>query len=209
MHPRDFHTIIFDLGGVILNIDYHRTIRAFRALGMDDFERHFTQLRQEHLFDLYETGQIGDADFRLGLRSHLRADVTDAEIDDAWNAMLLDLPAARLDLLRELAHGRRLFLLSNTNAIHIDAFGAQLQKAHGLMDLSGFFGRVYLSYQMGIRKPDPAIFTRVCHENGLDPAATLFIDDSPQHVEGARMAGLQAIHLTGSDIIDLFNRPSE
>lgn len=204
MHPRDFHSIILDLGGVILNIDYHRTIRAFKALGMDDFEHHFTQLRQARLFDRYETGRISDAEFREGLRPHLHPDVTDTEIDDAWNAMLLDLPAARLDLLRELAQGRRLFLLSNTNGIHIRAFHAQLQRTHGLADLSGFFERVYYSYRMGMRKPDPAIFRRVCDENGLDPSQTLFIDDSPQHVEGARAAGLGAVHLTGMDILKLF-----
>jgi len=208
MHPRDFHSIIFDLGGVILNIDYHRTTRAFKALGMDDFERHFTQLKQQHLFDLYETGHISDADFRLGLRPHLRPDVTDAEIDDAWNAMLLDLPSARLNLLRELAEGRRLFLLSNTNGIHIDAFHALLKREHDLSDLAGFFERVYYSYQIGMRKPDPAIFLKVCTDNGLDPEFTLFIDDSPQHVEGARTAGLKAVHLTGQDILQFFQTDS-
>lgn len=203
MLPTNFNAIIFDLGGVILNIDYHRTIRAFKALGMSDFDHHFTQLKQEHLFDLHETGHISDADFRHGLRPHLLPDVTDADIDAAWNAMLLDLPAQRLNLLMKLKNQHRTFLLSNTNAIHINEFHRQLRAVHGLMDLNDHFERVYLSYQMGLRKPDPAIFLRVCDENGLSPETTLFIDDSPQHVEGAKKAGLMAVHLKGVDIIEL------
>ena len=209
MRLLEFPAIIFDLGGVILNIDYHCTISAFKALGMEQFDRHFTQLRQEHLFDLYETGRITDAAFRQGIRPHLRPEVTDDQIDDAWNAMLLNLPTERLELLRELGTGRRLFLLSNTNGIHIRAFQAQLLQTHGLPDLNEYFERVYLSYQMGLRKPDPTIFLKVCSDNNLAPAQTLFIDDSPQHVEGARMAGLRAVHLADKDIINLFNTHCE
>lgn len=206
MNLSNINAIIFDLGGVILNIDYHRTIAAFRALGMADFDRHFTQLKQEHLFDLYETGQITNALFRQGLRPHLRPDVTDADIDAAWNAMLLDLPKHRLHLLRQLKNQHRTFLLSNTNAIHINEFHRQLHASHGLMDLNDHFERVYFSFEMGMRKPDPAIFLRVCDENGLNPAETLFIDDSPQHVEGARVAGLKVIHLHQGDILQIFNQ---
>lgn len=206
MLPTNFNAIIFDLGGVILNIDYHRTISAFKALGMSDFDRHFTQLKQEQLFDLYETGHIADADFRQGLRPHLHPDVTDAQIDAAWNAMLLDLPKHRLNLLMQLKNRHRTFLLSNTNAIHINEFHRQLHASHGLMDLNGHFERVYFSYEMGLRKPDPAIFSRVCEENRLNPEETLFIDDSPQHVEGARVAGLKVVHLHQGDILQLFNQ---
>lgn len=204
----DFHNIIFDLGGVILNIDYHLTIRAFEQLGMSDFGSHFTQLRQTEIFDRFERGEVNGMEFRNALRPHLRPDVTDIEIDDAWNAMLLDLPAERLRLLESIAKTKQIFLLSNTNRIHVEAFERDTERVHGT-GLSPFFRQVYYSCDVGMRKPEERIFRHVMERHRLIPEETLFIDDSPQHVEGAMKAGLVAYHLTGGEtIIDLFGHLS-
>lgn len=207
MKPKDFKNIIFDLGGVILNIDYSKTIAAFRNLGLLDFENNYSQLVQTDLFDDYERGEISSADFRNGIRAVFRMEISDAEIDHAWNMMLLDLPSQRLDLLHRLGSEKKLALLSNTNEIHIHQFEKSLMSNFGFEDLSAYFQKLYYSYHVGMRKPEERIFQLVLDEMGFNPLETLFIDDSPQHIEGAKKVGLQTYHLRvdrGETILDLF-----
>jgi HAD superfamily hydrolase (TIGR01549 family) len=207
MLPKDFPNIIFDLGGVVLNLDYSRTISAFQQLGINEFESSYSQLVQTGLFDDYERGEMTSEDFRDGIRKAFRVDVSDAQIDEAWNAMLLNLPKERLELLRKLAETKRIVLLSNTNEIHIRKFNQALKLEHGLNDLSSYFQKLYYSYEVGMRKPEEQIFQHVLEEQGFDPTETLFIDDSPQHIEGARTVGLNTYHLqveNGETILNLF-----
>lgn len=184
--------IILDLGGVIINLDMEATAKAFRALGMTDFDRHFTQAKQTGLFDEFDRGKISPQEFRNGLKPFLPAGTSDNAIDKAWNAMLLDVPAYRLEALQKLKGKYRTFLLSNTNEIHVEAFSASLRQAYGFSDFSDYFERWYYSCRMGKRKPDAEIFRQVLTENGLNAEETLFIDDSIQHVEGARKTGIHA-----------------
>jgi putative hydrolase of the HAD superfamily len=196
--------IIFDLGGVLLNLSYTATADAFSRLCGYDAAELYNKQKQLPLFSDFETGAIDEATFRQGLRELFKKDLPDSELDAAWNAMLLDLPKERLELVQRLGQQKRVFLLSNTNAIHKKAFEQALQKAHGLPALDELFERAYYSHLMDARKPNPEIYLRVCQENGLTPAETLFIDDSPQHVAGAKEAGLQAYHLIdGVEITEL------
>lgn len=206
LQPRDYKNIIFDFGGVIINIDYKLTTHAFQQLGIGDFDALFSKAKQSKLFDLYEKGLVTSDDFRQQLKVILNSGVDDATIDHAWNAMLLDLPKARLDLLAKLKQTHRTFLLSNTNEIHIDTIYHSLQQQLGIADLSGYFEKVYLSYKVKMRKPGAEIFELVINENGLDPKETLFIDDSPQHIEAAEKLGLCTYWLdVGKEsILDLF-----
>lgn len=207
MRPKDYPNIIFDFGGVILNLDYNRTIDAFQRLGLKDFEKSYSQLSQTDLFDKFERGEISPKEFRDGLRVVFSNSVSDETLDEAWNAMLLDLPAERLSLLDALRKEKRICLLSNTNEIHVTSFEDELKKAHGHEDLSGFFNQVYYSCRTGMRKPEPRIFEMVVKEQGYNPSETLFIDDSPQHIEGAKSIGLNTYHLRadeGETIFDLF-----
>ncbi len=187
--------IIFDLGGVIINLDTPATIRAFERLGATRFSDVYTQLQQTQLFDLFDKGQLPEADFRRELTALTGLALSDTDFDAAWNAMLLDFPKHRLNMLASIKPKYRSFLLSNTNFIHVHAFEAELLKSHGHRNLEGFFEKVYYSCNMGMRKPDREIFEYLLKENSLNPAETLFIDDSPQHVEGAQQVGLQAILL--------------
>ncbi len=197
--PHRFHALIFDLGGVLINLDYTAPIAAFAALSKSTAPLGFTQQAQAPLFDALETGHLTDAEFRAALRRtyEVPAEVPNTALDAAWNAILLDFPTERLALLRALRiAGYRLFLLSNTNALHRAAFDAILQREHGLADgLFSLFDQVYFSHEVGLRKPDPAIFQRVVADHNLDSATTLFIDDSPQHVAAAQAFGLQALWL--------------
>ncbi len=187
--------IILDLGGVLLNIDYYKTIEAFKELGIPNFEELFTQAKQEHLFDKYESGLIDSDDFIEGLKKKLPPTISGEEIKSAWNAMLLDFPDERLDFLLKLKQNYNTVLLSNTNPIHLEAFHKIIQDNNGINSLDVYFDKVYFSSDMGKRKPNPDIFLEVCNERGFEPSETLFIDDTEQHVEGAKKAGLNAVHL--------------
>lgn len=188
--------IIFDLGGVLLNLDYGATERAFQDLGISNFEEHFTQLSQTPFFDDWETGRIDTAAFISGLRSAApQLELSEPGILNAWNAMLLDFPLRRLQILQQLRIYYDLFLLSNTNEVHELAFNEILRKQHGMNSLGHFFDKVYYSHRVGLRKPDPEIFRMILEENGLKAEQTLFIDDSPQHIEAAKTLGIQTIYL--------------
>ena len=188
--------IIFDLGGVLLNIDYGATEKAFSALGIPDFGGRYSQLKQSSVFDDFETGHLDRAAFLAAVRSFV-ADLplTDTQIEEAWNAMLLDFPLRRLQLLQQLRGHYDLFLLSNTNEIHELAFNAILAQSHGLPSLAMLFDRVYFSHRVGMRKPGTKVFRHILEENELQPEHTLFIDDSPQHIEPAASLGIQTIWL--------------
>lgn len=202
----NFKNVIFDLGGVIVDIDYNLTAQSFRQLGILDFDNLFSQAKQNHLFDLYEKGLISSPDFRNEIRNYLGNHIDDATIDGAWNAMLLDVPKERLQLLEKTKSTYRTFLLSNTNDIHIETFNGYLQKTFGIADLSGHFNKLYLSYKVGMRKPDAEIFELVLSENNLQPHETIFIDDSVQHVESAKKLGIHAylLDVKKESILDLF-----
>lgn len=204
--PGTYKNIIFDFGGVIINVDYHLTARAFQQLGLDNFDELYSKAKQSSLFDEYEKGLISSAGFRAELKRILRADISDAAIDKAWNAMLLDLPQQRLELLARLKLQYRTFLLSNTNEIHIETIMRTLQAKTGMKDLSAFFERIYFSYEVKMRKPDACIFELVLRENNLAPGETLFIDDSPQHTEAAEKLGIHTHRLDvhTESILDLF-----
>lgn len=204
MVKKDIKNILFDLGGVLFHIDYHLTIDAFKSLGKVDFERLFTQNQQNTLFDSFETGKISSKSFVEGLQKFLpncRKEV----IIKAWNAMLLGLPAEHLYLLEELSKKYRLFLLSNANKIHIDFVNNHLSEMHDIENIDAHFEKTYYSHLIGMRKPHPSTFEFVLKDAGIKAKNTLFIEDTLQHIEGAKKAGLRTLHLkSNADLFTLF-----
>ncbi len=198
--------IIFDLGGVLLNIDYQLTINAFKELGVNGVDNIFTQSKHTHLLDRMDTGSVSLDGFRGEIRAVSGLELSDADIDKAWNAMLLDFPPQKIPLLEKTRKHYRTFLLSNTNAIHFPAYSENLKREHGYDSLEQLFEKQYLSHEIGMRKPDVEIFEWVLAQNGLKGSETLFFDDTLQHVEGARKAGMHAywIDLTKEDVLDCF-----
>lgn len=191
--------IIFDLGGVIINLDPSRTRTAFSALGASDFDALYTFKKQNDTFDLFDKGLLSDAAFRNEMRKHIFNNVSDEQIDSAWNAMLLDVPEEKIQLLKLMKKKYRTFLLSNTNRIHVECFSAELERVYGSKDFSPWMERCYYSCELGMRKPDAEIFQFVLKENNLRAEETLFIDDSPQHIAGAKSCGLHTLHYTPGD----------
>lgn len=200
----DFKNVIFDLGGVVLNLDYQKTTRAFEALGLTDFNSMYSQAAQTGLFDLYEKGLCSTPYFINALLNFLPSGTSANKLVAAWNAMILDFPIENLNLLKELKATHRTFLLSNTNDIHVQAVYRALQAVSAEKTLDPFFEKVYLSCELKMRKPDAAIFDFVCNENQLLPAETLFIDDTEQHILGAQSIGLQTHWLKDHTLTDFF-----
>jgi glucose-1-phosphatase len=189
---RPIKNIIFDLGGVIINLDSNRTIEAFNKISEYPFENVYNQAGQEELFNLLDKGKISDYDFFMELKKMIRHKGKDEELLHAWNAMLLEVPQKRLDLLVKMKQKYRTFLLSNTCEPHITAFEKDLYIDHGVKNFNDYFDKVYYSCRVGMRKPDKDIFELVLRENNLTPEETVFIDDSIQHVKGAGQVGINA-----------------
>lgn len=187
--------IIFDLGGVFLNIDYGATRQAFIDLGVQDFDALFTQSHANHLFEDLETGKVSPGEFYQRFREQTGLAVSDSQIRDAWNAMLLDFPPERLEWLDKVKDRYRIYLFSNTNQIHHEAFSADYSARNKGRNFDDYFIRAYYSHTLGLRKPYPASFLELCSREALDPACTLFIDDTSKNIQGAEEAGLQTIYL--------------
>lgn len=188
--------IIFDLGGVIIDINYNKTITAFRELGALNFEDLFSQSKQDSLFDNYDTGTISSSEFRKQLKLKLNLKISDYEFDSAWNKMLLDLPGVRLQFIKNLRNRYRVFLFSNTNDIHLKEVFNICYQQNGYRTFDSFFEKEYYSNKIGYKKPEPSSFIRILSENSLTPEETIFIDDSTQNIIGAQSAGIHGIFLS-------------
>ena len=199
--PMKYTAVIFDLGGVIIHIDYKATIRAFEDLGHSDFHNVYSQAQQAGLFDDLETGKISGQRFVNELLPYLKVGTSPNKVVAAWNAMIGSVPKERLALLQKVREKYPVYLLSNTNELHMQAVHRSWNEASE-KPMSDYFNHIYLSHEIGMRKPNADIFAFVCHENKLNPAETLFIDDTLQHIEGARACGLQTVHLTDFALLD-------
>ena len=187
--------IIFDLGGVIINLDVNKTISEFSALINQPFEKLYTQKEQNELFNLLDKGAISPDTFFNELKKITSYNGSIEKMQNAWNAMLQDVPEHRLDTLVTMKHNYNTFLLSNTCEPHIEAFEKELENEYGIKNFDDYFDKVYYSCRIGMRKPDREIFEHVLRENHLKASETIFIDDSPQHVKGAGECGINAFLL--------------
>ncbi len=188
--------IIFDLGNVILNISYEATIEEFRKLGIENFAEIFSKTNQNNLADDIETGKISEEYFIETLLQLCTKGTTHQQVIDAWNAIIVNFPIRRLQILQQLQLHYNMYLLSNTNSIHEKCYNQLLQQTCGFPTLAVFFDKVYLSHHIHLRKPNPAAWELIVTENNLQPNETLFIDDSIQHIEAAKLLGIQTIHVT-------------
>lgn len=183
--------IIFDLGGVLIDLDFNKTTRAFQDLGFPNFEQMFSQFKADRLFEKLETGLISEDDFYVAMQKVNPGHLTAANIRNAWNSLLLDFRLTSLDYLGTIKKHYPIFLLSNTNIIHYNAFNEKLKAQAGLEILDPLFTKCYYSHDIGLRKPNQNIYEYVLNDAGLEAATTLFIDDTNINIEGARGVGLQ------------------
>ena len=198
--------IIFDLGNVIINIAPDLTIGKFKEFGVVNFDEMYTIMRQTDVFDRLDTGKIALSEFRQAIRDFAQLNLSDAQIDEAWCSMLLDFPVENVELLRKLRNrGYKLFLLSNTNEMHIDFYTKYMTQRFGCDLLSELFDTTFYSHEIGFRKPTRESYEYVLNSEGLNPAETMFIDDLEHNVIGARQTSMMAYHhIKGNELIDLF-----
>ena len=194
--------IIFDLGNVIIELDIEASNQAFEALLGRQKDKFFDHLQSIGVFQDYEKGKISSAVFVDYLKELTDKNITSRQIESAWNAMLLDIPKSRYTLLTTLKQQYRTFCLSNTNQLHADFIHDQLEEKIGMKRLDPFFEKVYLSHEIGMRKPDQEIFEFVLSQNNLEPEETLFIDDTIGHLKGAASLGIKTLHLKAPDVIE-------
>jgi epoxide hydrolase-like predicted phosphatase len=188
--------VIFDFGGILFEIDYNAPVREFAKLGFTDFVDIYSQASQSDIFDQLETGKISNEDFFHFIESKC-PNASPEEVRVAWDSILTKLWPENVDYVKKLRRsGFKTFLLSNTNAIHVASFEKMIDTSMGLNSFRESFDQVYYSNVIGMKKPYPSTFLKVCEWNGLKPQETLFIDDSIQHVKGASEAGLLTVHMT-------------
>ena len=195
------NTIIFDFGDIFINLDKQATLDGLKKLGMSEWNEDLNQLNIS-----FEKGQISTENFLLGLQQHAPQGSIE-EINLAWNAVLLDFPLKRLEFLQKLSKKYRLFLLSNTDSIHIETF----ERENGVSFYSDFyqcFEKVYFSFEMGMRKPELEIYNYVLAQHNLIAKHTLFVDDKKENTDAALSLGIHVWNLQvgKEDVVDLFSK---
>ena len=190
MSRNTISNIIFELGGVFLDLDMEKTIRAFTEIG---FTREM--IKQEYTDHKtlwkFEIGGINPDQFRQGIRDRLNKNIPDEKIDKAWNAMILGFQETKIIILKNLKSKYRTFLLSNTNILHEKIYSRILKEEFGINGMRDLFEKFYYSHILGMAKPDPEIFKYVLNDSNLIPEETLYVDDSEQHISVARKFGIR------------------
>lgn len=196
--------VVFDLGGVLIDLDVDNCLRAFREAGFQGIEKQVCRFRGEGLFLQFETGRISPAEFRDAIRKETGNSLTDRKIDDMWNSMLSGIPREKLDLLLKLRERYMVYLLSNTNRIHWEHTCEQMFNYRGFR-VHDFFEDTFLSFEMHKAKPDKDIYVQMMREANILPEETFFIDDSEANCRAAAALGIQAhLYHTGEDLSSLF-----
>jgi len=192
--PPKFRNILFDLGGVILDINVGATQQKFYELGLPAMFLRYPENMLTDLFFRYETGKIDTAEYRDEVRRLSGLDLRDEAIDKAWNAMLVGIPPARTTLIARLKERYRLYMLSNTCPLHSPVFEKMYLDAAGV-SMHNVFDRIYYSYEIGYHKPDLEAWEYVIRDAGIHPGETLFLDDNIHNIKASQELGFQAIHL--------------
>ncbi|KAK8845980.1 hypothetical protein M9Y10_020918 [Tritrichomonas musculus] len=191
MNPK-IKTIIFDVGGVLIDIDFKKSIDALRKAGFKDIDKKIHEISSDDHFTQYRLGLISTEEFRNFIRKEIDKDLTDEEIDSMWNQMLIGIPHEKLDLLIELHKKYTIYALSNTNELHWQC-SCNMFNYQGL-NINNFFDNIFLSFKMHKDKPDSDIFEEVIKETKLIPNESLFIDDSETNCNAASSLGIHAYH---------------
>ena len=196
--------IVFDLGGVLVDLDFKAAINGLQKAGFANVKEQLQAFDREGIFQKFELGEMSADEFRTAIRENSTVSLTDEEVDGLWNAMLLEVPREKLELILHLRGKYMVYLLSNTNSIHWDYVCKNAFNYRGFR-VNDYFEETFLSYEMHLAKPDKAIFEKVLEEANLLPEETLFIDDSEANCKAASELGIHTHHYhIGEDLKELF-----
>lgn len=204
MLPTNIKNIILDLGGVIINLDTQQPFTTFKELFADNYLEIETTFKAMNLFNNFEIGKVSAEEFILFFLNR-HPNLTPKQVVAIWNSMLLDIPKERIVLIRKLTLKYNVFLLSNTNEIHLTQINHYLFDTYGITSINSLFKKAYFSHEVGFRKPDTEIFKLVLNENKLNPSETLFVDDSIEHIQSANQLGIITKHLVDESLTNYLN----
>lgn len=196
--------VIFDFGNVIINIDVPRTFEAFSQISGKSPQKIKALFEQFDVFRRYELGFYKDDEFRESIRQIIGFPFNDKEIDEAWNALLLDVPPSRIELIKLLSINYELFLLSNTNSIHINFCDQLFFRQFGIKNVKSLFKKAFYSFELGLYKPDPKIYQYVLNDIGFNKKEVLFLDDNQQNIEAAKAVGIPSHLITKEEDIHFY-----
>jgi putative hydrolase of the HAD superfamily len=201
---KKIRNIVFDLGGVLVDLDFKAAINGLQKAGFANVKEQLQAFDCEGIFQKFELGEMTADEFRSAIRENSTVSLTDEEVDGLWNAMLLEVPREKLELILHLRGKYMVYLLSNTNSIHWDYVCKNAFNYRGFR-VNDYFEETFLSYEMHLAKPDKAIFEKVLEEANLLPEETLFIDDSEANCKAASELGIHTHHYhIGEDLKELF-----
>lgn len=204
MQYKKVKALLFDLGGVIVDLDYKKTANAFENIGLQNAEKAYSQFNQTDLFNLFETGHISSEEFLAEIQNEITNQVSLSEITKAWNRMIIGFQHSKLEKIKKLSEQVPCYLLSNTNEIHL-SYIEQLLQEMGFKHFLNIFESCYFSHQIGKRKPHKETFEWVLNQMNYDAQDVLFIEDSPQHIEGAKSAKLNTFYFKkDSSLSDIY-----
>jgi len=192
--PPNFKNILFDLGGVILDINVQATLKHFYELGLPAELMQYPHSMTTDLFYKYETGKLDTEQFRAEIRISTGIEMSDQAFDEAWNAMLVRIPEERTALLKVLSARYNLYMLSNTSALHVKVFEKMYLDAAG-ESMHKVFKKIYYSHEIGFHKPDHEAWEYVIRDAAIKAEETLFLDDNIHNIKAAQELGFQAIHI--------------
>lgn len=197
----DADFLIFDLGNVIIDIDYHHSLGLIKNHVPESFHAKVDGFYLTDFHKAYEKGKIDSPTFRNAVREYFEQNWEDQKVDELWNSLLGKIPGERLELVSKLRQNYKIGVLSNTNEIHIDAVYEMLRKDHGLNSFDPLFDRIFYSHEMGLAKPSKEIYERMLVELGTTAERVIFFDDLEANVKGAASIGVRAIHVTGPNVL--------
>ncbi len=197
----DADFLIFDLGNVIVDIDYQNSLKRIKGEVSAEFHDKADVFYLTDFHKDYEVGRIDSSTFREEVRAYFQQDWDDVKVDELWNSLLLKIPLERLELISKLRENFQVGVLSNTNLIHIHAVNRILKEDHGLENFDPIFDWVFLSHEMGLSKPSSEIYEKMLVDLGTSGDRVVFFDDLIANVEGAKSVGIQAVHVTGPEVI--------
>jgi HAD superfamily hydrolase (TIGR01509 family) len=194
--------IVFDLGGVLMNLDVPRTIKAFKNLGIENIVNETGHNYQHSFFYEFEIGAISENTFLQNLSNLSKLKPNKIEIKNAWNEMILDIPKNRIDFIKNLKPNYNLFLLSNTNSIHQHKFTSEFEDNFEF-SLNSLFKKAYYSHEVKIRKPDKEVFDLILNDSKLKAEETLFVDDSLPNIQSAKNTGINTFHIQNYNLFNI------
>ena len=201
---KKIRNIVFDLGGVLVDLDFKAAINGLQEAGFANVKEQLLAFDREGIFQKFELGEMNADEFRAAIRENSTVTLTDEEVDALWNLMLLEVPREKLELILELRGKYMVYLLSNTNSIHWDYVCKNAFNYRGFR-VEDYFEETFLSYEMHLAKPDKAIFEKVLSDANLLAEETLFIDDSEANCKAAQEVGIHAHHYhVGDDLSKIF-----